>query len=213
MTVLAFTVTGVRAEKYAAAPTLVFRLRIEEVSGVPIHAILLRCQLQIEPRRRPYSEAERARLLELFGAPERWRDTLHSVLWAHVNLTVPAFEHRIDIDLPVPCTYDFEVASGKYLHAMEGGEVPLLFLFSGTVFAQSENGYQIQQVPWDRQAEFRLPAAVWRELMDAYFPGCGWIRLRRESLDAFERFKAERALPTWEDALEALLETAREPAP
>ena len=63
-------------------------------------------------------------------------------------------------------------------------------------------------MPWEKEAAFGLPAGLWRELMDAYFPGCAWIRLRRESLDSLARFKAERALPTWEEAIQTLLETA-----
>jgi len=207
---MTFTIAGVRPEKHAAAPALSFRLRIEDAA--PVHAAMLRCQVQVEPRRRGYSPAEQDRLLELFGAPARWRDTLRPLVWTHAALAVPAFEQSVEVDLPVPCTYDFEVASTKYLHAIEDGEIPLLFLFSGTVFAKTENGYSVRQVPWDREAAFRLPAGVWRELMDAYYPGCGWIRLRRESLDALQRFKAERALTSWEDAIEALLDGVREPA-
>jgi hypothetical protein len=207
LTSLAFSITGVRVERHAAVPTLVFRMRIDEPGDAPVHAILLRCQLQIEPRRRAYEDGERDRLLELFGEPGRWRETLHSLAWAHINVNVPAFTGSVEVDVPVVCTYDFEVTAAKYLQALDAGEVPLLFLFSGTVFLEAGNGYQIQQVPWDKEAGFRMPAAVWRELMDAYFPGCGWIRLRRESLDALQRFKAERALITWDDAIEALIAT------
>ena len=43
------------------------------------------------------------------------------------------------------------------------------------------------------EARYRLPVAVWRELMDRYFPNSGWLRLDRDTLDALQRFKAEPA--------------------
>ena len=52
----------------------------------------------------------------------------------------PGFTGQHRVELPVPCTYDFEVAAAKYLHALDDGEIPLLFLFSGTVFAKGDGG-------------------------------------------------------------------------
>jgi hypothetical protein len=206
VTELAFDCLGAAPERYAAAPTLTFRLAVSEVGGAAVHAIALRCQIRIEPQRRRYSAAEGDRLLDLFGERARWGDTLKPLQFATVTAMVPAFQGRTEVDLPVPCTYDFEVASAKYLHALEDGEVPLLLLFSGTVFARGERGLVVGQVPWHKEAAYRLPAGVWRELMDLYFPGAGWIRMRRETLDALQRFKAERALATWDDAIGALLD-------
>lgn len=134
-------------------------------------------------------------------------------MWTQTTLIVPAFEGVTEVELPVPCTYDFEVAAAKYLHALDGGEIPLLLLFSGTVFARHGEGFRVQQVPWEKEAAFRLPVRVWRELMDSCFGGCAWIRLRRETTDALRRFMAERALPTCDDAVEALVRTAAETAP
>jgi len=205
---LGFSVLDARAERSAAAPTLVFRLRIHEASGERIHAIALRCQIQIDVRRRNYSPDEQARLSELFGEPERWGATLRSLVWTNTVVMVPAFEGSVEADLPVPCTYDLEVISSKYLQALDDGEVRLLFLFSGTVFARTDTGYRIEPVPWDREAEFRMPVRVWRELMDRYFPGCGWIRLRRETLGALQEFKARRALLSWDDTIDALIGNA-----
>ena len=214
MSSLSFAVLGARAEPFAAAPTLVFRLRIEEATGERIHTLALRCQIQIEPRQRRYSEPEEERLLELFGEPQRWGQTLKTVLWTHASLMVPGFSGSTEIDLPVPCTYDFEVTAAKYFHSLDDGEIPLLLLFSGTVFARGQTGFSVEPVPWEKEAAFRLPVAVWREVMDRYFPNSAWIRLRRDSFDALHRFRGERALPTWDDAIEALLrEAAPEEAP
>ncbi len=213
MSELAFSVLGVRAEKYAAVPTLMFRLRIDQASGTPVHAILLRTQIRIEPQRREYAASEQGNLLELFGEPARWGDTQRSFLWTHANLNVQGFHGSLEMDLPVTCTYDLEVTAAKYFQALEDGEVPLLFLFSGTVFAERENGYSVQQVPWDKEATCRFPVSLWRELMDAYFPECGWIRLGRETLKALQQFKAERAFLTWDAAFAALMEGAKERVP
>jgi Family of unknown function (DUF6084) len=49
--------------------------------------------------------------------------------------------------------------------------------------------------------------------MDLYFPNSGWLRVRRDTLDELQRFKASRALPTWDQAFEQLLKAAGEDAP
>jgi hypothetical protein len=210
MSELAFDCLGARAERYAAAPTLVLRLRLAETSGQRVHAIALRCQLRIEPQRRRYSDEEAERLLDLFGEPHRWGDTLKPLQFATVSQMVPGFSGSLELDLPVPCTYDLEVAATRYFHALRDGEIPLLLLFSGTVFLQRPGGFAVEQVPWHKEASYRLPVAVWREMMDRYFPNSGWLRVRRETLDALQRFKSRQALPTWDLALEALLKRAGE---
>jgi len=210
MSDLAFTIVGARIEPYAVVPTLVFRLQIAEGSDEKIHAIALRCQIQVEPRRRRYSRNEEDLLLELFGAPDRWSDTLKTLLWTHASLMVQGFQGATTIDLPITCTYDFEVVTAKYLESLEDGEVPLLFLFSGTIFARGQLGFSVEQIPWEKEASYRLPVRLWRELMDRYFPGSAWIRLKRESFDALYRFKGRHALPTWDDAVESLLRHSEE---
>jgi hypothetical protein len=210
MTDLHFTVLGARTEPYAAVPTLVFRLNITESTDERVHAMALRCQIQIEPRRRLYGTAEEDRLLELFDLPQRWGETLKTLLWTQTSLMVTGFTGSTEVDLPVACTYDFEITATKYFHALDDGEIPLLFLFSGTVFTRGQTGFSVEPVSWQKEAAFRLPVRVWRELMEAYFPGGAWIRLRRESFDALHRFKGKRALPTWDDAVEALIHEAGE---
>ncbi len=210
MTNLGFSILDVRPERYAAVPTMLFRLRIEERAGEKIHAIALRAQVRIEARRRPYTAGEQQNLFELFGAPEDWGRNLGSLLWTNLVVMVPEFEGSVEVDLPVPCTYDLEVTAAKYFQALQDGEIPLLFLFSGTAFARAANGFRIEQVPWDREAACRLPVRAWRELMDRYFPECGWLRLRRDTLEALQRFKARNALLTWDETIEALVgEVAR----
>lgn len=207
MSELEFEVVGVAPDRYAAAPTLLFTLRIDETSGQRVHSVALRCQIRIEPQRRRYSTDEEDRLLAVFGETPRWGDTLRPFLWTHASTMVAGFTDTTECDLPVPCTYDFEVAAAKYLHALgPDGDVPLVMLFNGTVFSSSG----VEPVPWHKECRFAMPAGTWRALMDLYFPNSGWIRLRRETLDDLERFKASRALPTWEQAVEVLLKEAGE---
>ncbi|MFE6691316.1 DUF6084 family protein [Streptomyces sp. NPDC057743] len=212
MTELSFACTGVRADRYAAAPTLLFRLRITAADGARVHALALRCQLRIEPARRDHDSEEAAALADLFGARSRWGSTLKPLQFAQVSLVVPGFQGETEVDLPVPCSHDLEVAAGRYVHALRDGEVPLLLLFSGTVFA-GPGGFQVAPVPWHKEAECRLPVAVWREMTDTHFPGCGWLRLPRESLDALLAFRSRHALPSWEATVAALLATADGAAP
>lgn len=207
MTDLDFAVVAAEVLPFAAVPTILFKLRIRNATeGEQIQSILLRTQIRIEPARRHYSTDAEPRLLELFGVPSQWGDTLRSLLWTHVTAHVPGFAGSIVAEMPVTCTYDFEVAATKYFHALEDGEVPLLFLFSGTVFRASDDGaMRIAQIPWEKEASFRLPVSVWKGMMDRYFPNSAWIRLRKDVFDRLASYKAQQALPTWEDALDRLL--------
>jgi hypothetical protein len=205
---LAFDCLEARADRYAASPTILFRLRIAETSGEAIDTIALRCQMRIEPSKRRYSPEEAERVRDLFGDVAQWGESLKPMQFTTVSVMVPGFLGATEIDLIVPVTYDFEVASAKYFHSLEDGEIPLLLLFSGTVFYRGEDGFRVEQVPWHKEAAFRLPVTVWRDVMDLYFPGSAWIRMRRETLDSLQRFKSDRALPTWDDTLEALLKEA-----
>jgi hypothetical protein len=205
---LIFGCTGVTADKYAATPSLTFQLAITERSGVKIHAIALRCQIRIEPHRRRYSASEAERLHDLFGDPSRWAETVKPIQLATVSVMVPGFTAVTEVDLPVPCTYDLEVSSARYLHGLDDGTIPLILLFSGTVFVATEAGFSVELVPWSAEASYRMPVAVWRELVDAHFPGSAWLRCSRDTLDTLSAFKARHALPTWDATLNALLAEA-----
>ncbi len=205
MTRFSFACTGVRADRYAAGPTLVFRLRVTAADNARVHALALRCQIRIEPARRGYETAEADALADLFGERSRWGSTLQPVQFAQVSVMVPSFTGEIDTDLVVPCTYDMDIAASRYLAALTGGEVPLLMLFSGTAFTGA-GGFQVEPVPWDREAAFRMPVAVWREMVEQHFPGCGWIRLPRDTMDALLAYRSRHALPSWEATVRALLD-------
>jgi len=211
---LSFEVVGAEAPAFAAVPTLVFKLRIvNENEDERIHSISLRCQIQIAVTRRRYSTQAQARLLEVFGEPKRWGETLRSLLWTHVSSVVTQFSGNTIVDLPVPCTYDFEVVSTKYFDALEEGDIPLTFLFSGTIFYEGETGnLQVGQIPWSKEASFRLPVALWQEMIERYYPNTAWIRLHKDVFDQLYRYKAAHGLPTWDETVVRLLQASGEEA-
>jgi Family of unknown function (DUF6084) len=207
---LDFAIEGASPLERAAAPTLRFGLRIAG-GGVPVRSILLDVQVQIAARRRPYDDATEERLYELFGEPERWGSTLRTLPWTRATLAVPPFSGATTVDLAVPCTYDFEVVASRYLDALRDGDVPLEFLFGGTVFYADAGGLlKTARIAWDREADYRLPVRVWRETMDRYFPGSAWLRLRRDSFDRLYAYKARNALTSWEDAVDSLVRASEE---
>jgi hypothetical protein len=212
---LNFTVETAEVEPHAAAPLLNFKLRIaqtvaaEEPTTIP--AIALKCQIRIEPARRRYAADEEEKLLDLFGTRERWGQTLRSTLWTHASVVVPPFTGETVIDLPVPCSFDFNVAATKYFYALADGEVPLCLLFSGTIFYTDRDGYlQVSQIPWEKEASFRLPVQVWKNMMELYYPKSAWLCLERDTFDRLYRYKSSRGLPTWEQAIDMLIDSALE---
>lgn len=205
---LAFDCIGAKSDPYAAGPTLKFRLRVAETTGERVHAIALRCQLRIEPQKRRYTDEEAAQLDGLFGDRSRWAETLRPLQFAEVPAMIPSFTGSIEVDIPVPCTYDLEIAATSYFHALDEGEIPLVLLFSGTVFTRGQTGFSVAQVPWHKEATCRLAVAEWRAMMDRFFPNSGWLRLSTSTLEALGAFKNAHALPTWEQAITSLLAQA-----
>ena len=208
MTALAITVLDARPSAHTAAPGITFRLRIEDiVSAGRVHALALRCQTRIEPRGRRYSRDEQARLYELFGDVSQWDRTLRAVTWAQSSVLVPSFERLVDVEMPVACTYDLEVAASKYLHAVREGGVPLSFAFSGTMFRVTDaERMNIEPVSWELAASYRMPADVWQTAMNQFFPGGGWLRLQRETIDRLQAFRGRHAVVSWDEAIGLLLE-------
>lgn len=201
---LSFGIENAAAVRHSASPLIHFGLCV--TTDQPVHAVTLRCQIRIDPARRRYTPEEQRLLRDLFGEPERWGQTLRSMLWTHTNIVLPPFTAATSADLPAPCTFDFNVATTKYFYALEDGEVPLSFLFSGTVFyAAADGALQVEQVPWNKEAAFALPVRVWKDMMDAYYPNTAWLCLRRDVFERLQQYKIDRGIPTWEQALESML--------
>ena len=204
---LGFHIDGVEVVALAATPTITFKLRV--TNGNPrerIQNVALRCQIQIEVTRRRYAAEEQQKLRDLFGEPERWSQTLKNLLWTHVSVNMPPFQDATVVDVPVPCTFDFNVAATKYFHGLAEGEVPLCVMFSGSVFYSTQGGgMQVAPISWDKEARYRLPVQVWRDMMDAYYPGSAWLCLRRDVFERLYDYKVRNGIPTWEEALENML--------
>jgi hypothetical protein len=201
--------------QYASTPLMAFKVRIaNNPSEEIIHTVALRAQIQIEVTRRKYDANEQTRLLDLFGEPGRWGQTLRNMLWTHASVVVPRFSGSVLADIPVPCTFDFNVAATKYFHGVTSGDLPLCFQFSGTVFYQKEGeALQVAPISWVKEAKYRLPVKVWKDLMDVYYPNSAWLALQRDTFEKLYQYKMREGIPTWEEALEralnALPETVR----
>jgi Family of unknown function (DUF6084) len=202
---LHFQVEDAFATPNSAVPQLTFRVSITNSEPEAVHSIAMRAQVQIEPARRRYTPEEQERLKELFGEPERWSKSVHPLLWTNANVNVTGFAGSTVVDIPVPCTFDFNVAVTKYVYGLEGGELPTSLLFSGTIFYAGRVGLQVAQVPWDREASYKLPVRVWKEMMDLHYPNTAWLCLQRDAFERLAEFKAKNNIATWEQALERAL--------
>ena len=116
--------------------------------------------------------------------------------------------------LPVPCSFDFNIAATKYFDGLTEGGAPLALLFSGSVFYRdTADRLQIAQIPWSKEVYCRLSVDLWRQMMDQYYPNSTWLRMPRALFEELSRYKRQRALPTFEAALQRLLDAAAvEPA-
>jgi hypothetical protein len=208
---LNFQVKGIEPSHRGLTPLLHFNLEVSNrPSAERIQSIMVQAQIQIQAPQRPYNDDEKERLGDLFGTPDRWGQTLRNQLWAHASASVGQFSGSAQAVLPVQCTYDFNVIATKYFYALEGGEVPLLFLFSGTIFySESEGRLQVQQIPWDKECVYRMPVKVWAELMNHHYPNSAWLSLRRDVFDRLAAYKSKVGTLTWEQAIERLLSCDR----
>jgi hypothetical protein len=209
---LRFSFEKVEVQPFAVAPQLIFKLRLANTTPEEtVHTVALRAQVMLEATLRGYSSQEQASLRDLFGEPERWSQTLKTFLWTHTSTVVPAFSESTLVNLPVPCTFDFNVAATKYFAGLEKGEVPLCVQFSGTVFYAHDGGpLQVMPVSWDQEVHFRMPVQIWRDLMEAYYPGTAWLCLQRDAFEQLFQYKVDRGIPTFEKALESLFRAAEE---
>lgn len=202
-----FEVLAAEPVAHAVAPTLRFTLRVADGSARPVQGIVLAAQVNVDPARRTYDDATRERLVELFGAPERWASTTRSLMWTQVGAMVPPFTGQTDFSFPVAGSYDLEVAAAKYFYSLPDGEIPLTMHFSGTVLYEGADGrLQLTMVPWSASAQYRLPVAVWRAMMAEHYPGGGWVRLETETLDRLAAHKARSGLPNFDATVRELLD-------
>lgn len=211
---LKITVDQAEVLPFAVAPTIAIKLNVANANQTElIYTVVLRCQVQIEVTRRRYTALEQGRLRDLFGEPGRWGQTLRNLLWTNCSVVIPQFTGVTSVDLQVPCSFDFSIATTKYFSGLEDGEVPVCLMFSGTVFYSDPTGaLQVAPISWDKETKFRFPLRVWKDMMDSHYPNSAWLCLRRDVFDALHGFKIERGIPTWEQAFETMLALATEEA-
>jgi hypothetical protein len=204
---LTITVENASTVPFAVSPTLAFDLRVANAdSKEAIHTVVLRCQIQIEVTRRRYSAPDQERLRDLFGEPERWGQTLRSMLWTHASAVVSPFRGSTTVQMHVACTFDFNVAATKYFNGLSAGEIPLCLMFSGTVFYENEAGaVQVAPISWSKETRYRLPLNIWKEMMDLYYPNSAWLCLRRDIFERLNDYKVSHGIPTFEEAVESIL--------
>jgi Family of unknown function (DUF6084) len=160
----------------------------------------------IEPARRTYDDATRARLVELFGAPERWAVTTRSLVWAKLDVLVPAFTGTTTVTVPIACHYDLELAAAKYLHSLPDGVAPLALHFNGMIYYPADDGgLQMALIPWSKSIDFRMPVSVWQETISHYYPGTAWVAVRADTFEALQREKLARGLATLDACVSELL--------
>lgn len=208
---LDFEIEAVEPFRHAVSPHLTFRLSVSQAGERPIRIqnILLHVQIRIDPQLRSYDPDSKERLRDLFGEDDQWSRTVHSLLWTHVDTVVLPFSGRTQVELAVPCSYDFNIAATRYFDGIDEGDVPLRLLFSGTIFHEGEDGaLQVALIPWEREAVHRLPIQVWKRLMDQYYPRSTWLRLGKDVFDRLLQYKRRAGVPTWEGAFAQLLDSA-----
>ena len=204
---LDFAITGVEHASHGLTPLLHFKLGITNTPpDETIQSVILQAQIQIQAPGRSYNESEKPKLIDLFGTPDQWGTTLRARLWTLSNTTVRSFAGSTEAVLPVPCSFDLNVAGTKYFYALDGGEVPLLFLFSGTIFYAAPDGHlQVQQISWNKECTYSMPVSVWQKMMDEHYPNTAFLTLERDVFNRLHEYKRSVGVSSWEQAIEQLL--------
>jgi hypothetical protein len=203
---LDFQVTGVEAASRGLSPFLHFKVQVTGGKNEVVESLILQAQIQIQCAQRIYNPAEKEKLVEIFGTPERWGQTLRNKLWANVSATAGQFTGQTTVILPVPCSYDMNILGTKYFYALEGDEVPLLFLFSGTIFHSTEEGrLQVERISWNKECAYRMPVQAWKEIMEQHYPHSAWIPLQNTVFEEIYAYKRRMGLATWEEVIQRLL--------
>lgn len=205
---LNFEIIDAEVRPYCALPTIVFTLEISNnIPDEEVYAAALKCQIMIEPVKRKYDSDTKKKLYELFGEPVRWNETLRSLLWMIVNIPVPRFTDKTNVEVAIPCSEDQGLAAAKYFYAVKDEKIPLAFLFSGTLFFKGAAGQlQMSLVSWEKEAAYQMKAALWHQMMETYFPDCRWLRVNKEIYNKLVKYKATTAHATLETCLESILE-------
>ena len=156
MSELAFTIVDARVEPYAVIPTLVFRSKSPRARASRF--MRSRCAARSRSSRGNGAIASAKKSARLSFSARRIAGVIPCArcLWTQVSLMVPGFDDKTMIDVPITCTYDFEVVAAKYLAvARRRRSAAACFLFSGTIFARGQLGFSVEQISWEKEAKFR----------------------------------------------------------
>ena len=178
--------------------------------------IALTIQLMIEPARRALRRRHpRAPGRSCSAPPERWAVTTRSLVWAQLDVLVPAFTGASDRRAcrsraattsrwRQPSTSTRSPTARRRWRSTSTGS---------STTASERGGLQMVLVPWI--ALDRLPHAgrrSWRETIEHYYPNTGWVAAARGDARARSSASASRAgLATLDACLEALLEEVAVP--
>jgi uncharacterized protein DUF6084 len=202
-----FAVAGVEADPHAATPVLRFEVGVTDASGRDVYTMAVSAQVHVDAHRRPYDEATRERLRDLFGEGDGVPATAGSLRLGRVDTLVPSFTGSGSFTVELPVSGDLELAGTRYFASLPGGNVPLTFNFNGSVFYRGDDDrMQVTLVPWTASARYRMPAATWHELIERRHAGSGFVRLQAGTLESLRRRRAERGLPTFDATIAAALE-------
>jgi uncharacterized protein DUF6084 len=210
---LDFAVTGARAMTDAAVPTLAFRLALSRTGGGRVRSVSLNADVRIAVAHRRYEHADRLVMARLFGQPEQWATSMRPLTWARISTVVPPFDERTETDLQVPCSRDMELAVTSYFHGVRDGEIPLDFLFSGTVFHDGPDGrLRTAQISWAKDTTCRLPAGLWHEVTGRYDGGTSWLPLSPGTYGELTAHRDRHALTGWDETVGDLIARTRSTA-
>lgn len=164
---LQFKVERANALAICGKAAVSLALRISNGEQEQVHSIALTVQLQIEPARRRYSDAEKRALTDLFGEPARWGTTVRPLFWTTINAAVPGFAGTTCFDLRIPYDFASDIAAAKYFRAIEQGDVPITLLFSGRLHYLSAGSLLMAPISWSQEATCRIPEQVWKQAIVA----------------------------------------------
>ena len=210
---LSFQVEGVEVVANAATPLLAFKLRLSDANPEQtIHTVALRCQIQLEVTRRKYTAEDQERL-----ARSVWRtqplgpDPAKSFVDARQSGR--AFVHREQpwsifpcrvrsISMWLPPNISTGWRTGKCRFACSSAAP-----FSMPV---REGSLQVAPISWDKEARFKLPVKIWRDMMESYYPNSAWLCLHKDAFDRLYQYKVTHGIPTWEEVLESIIPGGRD---
>ena len=162
-------------------------VRVTEPSGAAVHAIALRAQVHIEPQRRRYAgdrggPADRP---VRHGRPLVARRCGRSSGRTPTRDGAAASPARSSSTCRCPARTTSRSPAASTCTRWPTARCRWCCSSAARSSPAAATGFGVEQVPWHLEA--RVPAAGARSgatVMDTYFPGGGWIRLDRETLDA-----------------------------